>query len=670
MGKKGENSKRKKILIIAALVIVLILILFGTKIYFIIYHLLGNDVLINTIPDAENIFLDHGESKEVNFRISILANPFCRVKCNYSFEDLGENKILESGTLDVKVTEPIEKRYYIESISEGAGQKLYRFNTMCIAVKTALCNTEGKLTKKSVLITMDYDYNLEEKKIINYTLSNYTLILESANNLTEEIFILNQRIQKIENISSSEYKSNLTILENENKKITEQIRSVRDLWNSKNILELGKVWSDFNTTFYEANSNFQNLNKSVLYEIENYNSLVVNISLINGGLKRYSEMNFTSEIAIKIDEIVAEFNQLKNNFSSRKNIFERNLEFAEFYKNYSSVEKEIQENQNANKNSTISKKLSDVELKSILINMTENLIFIEYKLENLTSSCCLNGKCFACCDDLCKSNSSLYPIIFIHGHDFSSSVTPEYDLENFWEIKDKLEAEDYINAGSILINVPESSAKGIWGENPNPISVGASYYFDSIKNESVFNVLQEKKDNIDTYAIRLKNIIDSVKYKTNREKVVIVSHSMGGLVARRYIQIFGEDSVDKMILIASPNRGIGAETLKICKLFGEEKECDDMDENSALINKLDRQTELNIPIYNIVGIGCDTYGENGDGIVTNRSAQLNWAKNYYVNGTCRKNEFKYLHSRIIYPEEYPQAYEIIKNILKGNISTS
>lgn len=660
--------EKKGILIIAALIFILILILFGAKIYLVINYLLGNDVLINTIPNTENIFLVHGESKPIDFKISILANPFCQVECNYIFEDISEDKIYDNGTLNVKLTEPITKEYKITSPVNGVGQKLYQFSTSCTAIKTPLCNTEGKLTKKTVLVTMDYNYTSEEEEIRENTIANYPIFLGLANNLTGEIYNLNKTIQKIENISISEYKTNWALIEDKNKNISEQMKTITTLWDSERLSDVKNFMSNINATIIKTNSDFQKLNESVLKEVKDYNLLILNISIIEREIKIYSRLNLTKTTASYLDEIILEFNSLKNSFLVRANTSDKKAGFDEFYNNYSIVKTKIENEriENVDKNFRSSKELSNISLEIILSDRAENLTFINYSLTNPTASCCLKGKCFPCCKDSCYDNSSLYPIIFIHGHDFSASISPEYNLEIFKDIQNKLEEEGYINAGSILINVPESTIKGIWGETPNTIGVGASYYFDSIRNQSVFNVLQAKKDNIDTYSIRLKNIIDTVKYKTNKKKVIIISHSMGGLVARRYVQLFGDDSVGEIIMVTSPNNGIGSETLKFCKLFGAEKECDDMYEGSVLVNKLSAQTGFNIPVYNIIGIGCNTYGENGDGIVTNRSAYLNWTYNYYVNGTCQDSKFKYLHSEIIYPDEYLQTYEIIKNILKGN----
>lgn len=49
--------------------------------------------------------------------------------------------------------------------------------------------------------------------------------------------------------------------------------------------------------------------------------------------------------------------------------------------------------------------------------------------------------------------------------------------------------------------------------------------------------------------------IEKIKRQTGFEKVVIISHSLGGLLGRSYMTYFSPTSVDKLIMIGSPNLG-------------------------------------------------------------------------------------------------------------------
>jgi hypothetical protein len=56
--------------------------------------------------------------------------------------------------------------------------------------------------------------------------------------------------------------------------------------------------------------------------------------------------------------------------------------------------------------------------------------------------------------------------------------------------------------------------------------------------------------------------------------------------------------------------------------------------------------------------------ETGDGIIKNSSQYLDYAINYYMEGSCNELSFDFLHENIVYPSKYPEVYNILKQILK------
>lgn len=60
---------------------------------------------------------------------------------------------------------------------------------------------------------------------------------------------------------------------------------------------------------------------------------------------------------------------------------------------------------------------------------------------------------------------------------------------------------------------------------------------------------------IEHFAEQLASKIDSVRAATGAERVVLVGHSMGGLVSRAYLRRFGGDRVSKLITIGTPHHG-------------------------------------------------------------------------------------------------------------------
>jgi len=66
----------------------------------------------------------------------------------------------------------------------------------------------------------------------------------------------------------------------------------------------------------------------------------------------------------------------------------------------------------------------------------------------------------------------------------------------------------------------------------------------------------------------LKDKIEKIKLQTGAQKVNIIAHSMGGLVAKDYIKHYGSDSVNKFIDIGTPHLG-APEALKIL-MYGDD----------------------------------------------------------------------------------------------------
>ncbi len=321
--------------------------------------------------------------------------------------------------------------------------------------------------------------------------------------------------------------------------------------------------------------------------------------------------------------------------------------------------------------------IADFNLLSHYGNKTEIFLVENIQDKNFTSRigiqltpnypvCCIFGECKRCCtQDECKSDPALYPILILHGHAFNRDNSPEFSLDAFNKIQSRLQQDGYISAGTITPRSDYSEIKeGEWGLSSRPVSVKGSYYLVSYYNLGGYSIATQKSENIETYAIRLKELIDLLKFRTGKDKVIIIAHSMGGLVARSYINIFGEASVDKLILISTPNKGISGKVTSYCPILGEKKECSDMSAESIFIKKLNDPSKMptNLKVYNIVGTGCDIDGKPGDGIVAKENAELDFAENFYVNGTCTRVNL--LHTNILDINIYPELYETLKSVLK------
>ena len=315
------------------------------------------------------------------------------------------------------------------------------------------------------------------------------------------------------------------------------------------------------------------------------------------------------------------------------------------------------------------KKVGNFNFKEISTDIWYNITSkIETNLSDNPSICCVFNDCRPCCrDDSCKNDPKTFPVIFLHGHSFAKDNSPEFSLDAFNSLQSKLQADGYLNAGIVsLYSQDEQPEEGVWGLSGKPVTVKVSYYYDAFRKEDKYIEVPTKSENIDNYALRLKDLIGIVKQRTGKPKVDIIAHSMGGLVARRYIQIFGEDDIDKLVLIATPNKGISKDTSDYCSYVGENRECSDMKEDSLFMSKVNdplRQPSK-VKIYAVIGQGCDMQSGDSDGIVSAENAKLENAKLFYVNGTCGGLFGEKLHTEILDINKYPETYRIVKKILK------
>jgi pimeloyl-ACP methyl ester carboxylesterase len=295
---------------------------------------------------------------------------------------------------------------------------------------------------------------------------------------------------------------------------------------------------------------------------------------------------------------------------------------------------------------------------------------INTTLSEAMPQCCVFGECRACCTTAaCAADPATYPVVFVHGHAFNSYNSPEYSLGGYFAgIQRALQQDGYLDAGIVTPSstISETGA-GEWGLSGRPVTARVTYYYNFYRSGDDYILIAQKSENIETYALRLNEMISIIKHNTGKERVNIVAHSMGGLVVRRYLQLFGEGSVDKVVLIGAPDNGTAGRVLSLCPVFGESKECADMAADSVFMRKLNdpESQPKSVRFYTIAGTGCDVNGQDGDGVVQAASVALPYATNYQVNGTCPDFLGTKLHTELLNIEKYPQVYDIIKTALKS-----
>ena len=656
--RKNPEEKRvyKYIRIIMIILLLSILTLIFIQLYFYTKFILGNDILVKVSVDKDNIFFKENSQENVTFKILVTMNPFCIAECQYEFTDISKDKTIDSGNFKIVSIFSKSLIYPFKRNEFSQDQILNRFEISCKSKKTKFCYTSGEKSERVILITLNNELNQEEKKFKENSkqeiISLEKTLYSSNKNLKESYLNIIAMNKTIITESFSLKSGNLSekLIE-----LNSSLINLKKLWEVQDFNILKLTLPETKSKINNLNEEAENFNSGVISAILIYNNLVDDLSNLSSSLKEIS-VNFNESLCAELNNTIINFNKAVSNFNQKSYLIDKEATIENISSEVTDLYKAEKETGYICRNNI---DITEENLAKIE-NVSLSLLIPEISLNEPLSLCCLHGKCEKCCNENCSEKN--YPVIFLHGHSIYQSLPADYSLDDFAKIKKKLSYNNYIDAGSLVIS-QSNEPRGLWGKINTPITVTASYYFDAYKSENGETIVSSKTGNIDTYAIRLKNIIELVKYRTNKNKVIIVAHSMGGLVVRRYIQIFGGENIDKLILITVPNHGIDDKLKSSCSIIGTTSACEDMGKNSILINNLNSIPNENVPIYNLIGIGCYMGNQTGDGIVKNSSQFLNQAVNYYIKGSCNELNFKYLHEEILNPEIYPQTYDIINKTL-------
>jgi len=255
-----------------------------------------------------------------------------------------------------------------------------------------------------------------------------------------------------------------------------------------------------------------------------------------------------------------------------------------------------------------------------------------------------------------------YPIIFVHGHS-TIEQEPEYSITMFDEFQERLQEDNYYyDKGIILPSTDKTKlGKGVWANLEKPISVRTTYYANAYDEYGSY-VGPEDNREIRIYAERLGDVVEKVLYFTSKNKVIIIAHSMGGLVSREYIEnLGGEEYVDKLILIGTPNKGVEGYIGSFCDWVHPGPECVEMSPQSDFLKGLNISENVNY--LSMVGVANNPYlgclNNQGDDVVCSSSAELEGAENFYVG----KSVSGTMHVQMGYPSAYLNIYEKILNFL-------
>ncbi|MBT4110225.1 alpha/beta hydrolase [Candidatus Woesearchaeota archaeon] len=691
---KRRIGKTILVLFILFLVIASILFVLGVKVRFI----LGEELSVNIKQDSSSYLV--GSDQAVDLSFSVVNENFfkCNSQCNYELIDLESNKLLFSEDFYLEHNQEYHKSVVVDSKEFGNRLYLYSLNIQCNNIKSLVCLTDELIKHNSALFFVETELTAEEKSLsldimekletenekLNSLKSKYsehqTLL---ANNfplglemkeeelklkLINKSFIeieqhLNQQIgfwQESEFgkfIPTPKLEDSLLSLTTTGKRIRELL-SIRN--NTIGILnQVANKSGEIKGAYYHSPLIAEEVNK-----LQQVNDLLISGEQLSDEKINLQVKNSETVIIKLLEDFSLQLDQLTNHYSPIANVFVSKSDCNAL----NLIKKQIVEENitvnTVNLDAFIDKNCLVDKTNLTLLNVTVAKSNFGFESSMPDFKLAFGKQVKQCClFDECKSYDSQEErtfTLFIHGHALNKANTPEASMAAFAKLQEELQDNAFVNAAEISFGEIDTNLNNC----AFPLTARSTFYYIPHLGFGRYSLTAQKSERIENYALRLREILEEVKKNVPNHKINIVAHSMGGLVVREYLDLFGVNGLDKVVFINSPHHGVTGKVQKFCSLIGASKECEDLSAGSVFLQRINsKQLPLGIDYYNIRSKGCLMETEDGDGVVTLESAYLSGAEDIIINGQCLDSLQSSLHSDILNPELYPEIVNILKGIL-------
>ncbi|MCB9362577.1 alpha/beta fold hydrolase [Candidatus Woesearchaeota archaeon] len=668
---KDEPFDWKRFIVVIIAIVVILLLGFYAAIHI---DILTNDQIhIDLEPRIETYAVQNDE--RIVFKKSLEVDNFwlCDSFCNITTYDTATNKVL---SFEESEAAHLEHVINVKMQSPKPGKRYIITETSCYNKPTFLCPSNAEVLHDSAMTVLEHRYSDTQETMksevetkfaeFSYRIAEYESQVYRIANLTKDLPV--------------RYNANLTLLikELDQARYTESL--MMELYDEAAFQEaLNLKLQVLNVTYvqerrnrveeliriYNINAELFNVLNQSLNDVDQLFSFLQKSQDYSGAYELYKSVRLLSSlqvlhrdglknayaVSVPLSDTFTELLPLLNASRIARNVtISRYIELAgpDFCSsNITSIQKYCSTEED------ILPGVPDIGSQNISLP-TEEIHLNVRGLKLIRDECCFEDKCNSC-------ESARYPIIFIHGHSFTDRSGVSAIQGTFSMIQQRLSHDGIVLDGNTY--EPELGLDEQLGAAPFPFSVRHSYYLFSYYDLGLASATIRKNDNIENYAIRLHESIRDIRAKSGADKVTIIAHSMGGLVARKYMNIFDDTHIDKVIMIGTPNGGIIGRISDYCNNFGADPECEDMQKDSIFLKKLSTYIPVNAQIYTIYGTGCPTAGFDGDGVTTADNVKLTYATNIQINGSCTDSLGINLHSKMLDPSIYPDVYEEIKKIL-------
>jgi pimeloyl-ACP methyl ester carboxylesterase len=691
---KRRIGKTILIMFILFLVIASVLFVLGVKVRFI----LGEELSVNIKQDTSSYLVNSDQAVDLSFSVANDNFFKCNSQCNYELIDLDNNKLVFSEEFYLEHNQEYQNNVIVNSKGFGNRLYLYSLNIQCHNIKSLVCLTDEAIKHNSALFYVETELTAEEKSLsldilekletenekLNSLKSKYSehqtllannfplstemkkekLKLKTINNSFTEIEKhLNQQINFWQKSDFNKF-SPTPKLEDSLLSLTTTGKRIRELLSIRNntigvLNQVAAKNGEIKEAYYHSPLITEEVNK-----LQQVNDLLISGGNLSDEAINLQVKNSETVIVKLLDDFSLQANLLINHYSPITNTFVSKNDCNAL----NLIKKQIVEENltvsTVNLDSFIDKNClidkSNLSLLNITV-ATPNLAFEgslpDFKLNfgEQTKQCCLFNECKPY-----DSQDSETLTLFIHGHALNKANTPEASMAAFAKLQEELQSNGFVNAAEISFGEVNDHLNNC----AFPLTARSTFYYIPHLGFGRYSLTAQKSERIENYALRLREILEEVKKNVPNHKVNIVAHSMGGLVVREYLDLFGVKDLEKVVFINSPHHGVTGKVQKFCSLIGASKECEDLSAGSVFLQRINsKQLPKGIDYYNIRSKGCLMETEDGDGVVTLESAYLSGAEDIIISGQCLDSLQSGLHSDVLNPELYPEIVNILKDIL-------
>ena len=415
--------------------------------------------------------------------------------------DFGPIKTIDSGLEDSQ-----KSLGYMQDIWSNSNYS--KLNSVLEGQIISFAGLQSQLISLNQLISREIDW--------------HNLAVDNAKETWNELEILQQR-----SFVNNSFGSQMIFAENEYEKLAFDFNGLSGL--DKNNYSIKTLKKEMDQREFEESISLQ-------YELNLSQNLVCSISTICPPIVSQIELNSTCDqmnkfsLRIQLANLTLQISSNISDFVSQKK-----SELAEemLADNPDPIAKKTLEKYviNASQPDNITVEIEEVmqELKAQLLfcNLTSSNIVIspfslrkispvtvanfsiDFSLQDPAPVCCLNGACRKCCTKETCTSPKYYPILLINGYGITKDNSAEYSLDSFNGFQSRLTNFSYINGGAITLYTKREA--GTLESVTAPVSFRVSYYFDVFEEPENYVFIPTSSENLDTYSIRLKTLIDSVK---------------------------------------------------------------------------------------------------------------------------------------------------------------